>query len=148
MACARSHSSLVVSQADIPAMPPPEGGVAQAGALGSFFVLAIGVIRTRGRLVSNILFVGLVGCLAGQDDPLTCMMSQCCHPFLGFCPPTALWGDTSTGFPLSLCVLMVGAGPQPCAWLSAESVSTWRGFAGWGYYFWPHDAVFFPRPCQ
>lgn len=134
VACARSHSSLVVSQADTPAVPSPESGVARAGAPGACLVLATGVIRTGGRVMSNVLFVGLVGCLAGQDGPLPCMLSQCCHSFLRLCPPPAPWGDTLTGFPPSSCVLM-GAGPQPRAWFSAGSVSMWRGFAGWAFRF-------------
>lgn len=79
---------------------------------GASLALATGVIRIGGRVVSNVLFVGLVGCLAGQDGPLTWMLSQCGHSFLRLCPPPAPWGDTLTGFPLSSCVLM-GAGPQP-----------------------------------
>lgn len=85
VACARSHSSLVVSQAGDPAVPAIESGVARVGAPGAGLVLATD-IRTGGRTVSSILLVGLVGCLAGQDGPLTCMLSQFCPPFLGLCP--------------------------------------------------------------
>lgn len=60
-------------------MSAAESGVAQAGAPGAGLVLATG-IRTGGRIVSSILFVGLIGCLAGQDGPLTCMLSQFCPP--------------------------------------------------------------------
>ena len=101
VACARSHSSLVVSQAGAPAVPPLKSGVGPGGSCRHMPDPATDVIRTGGRILSSLLFVGLVGCLQGPGGPLTCMLSQSCHPFLGLCPSTAPWGDTLAGFPLS-----------------------------------------------
>lgn len=67
VAYTRSHGYSVVSQAGASLLHPPENGEAQTGAAGT----CLSKLR-QGWPAS--LFVGVVGCLVGQDGPHTCFV--------------------------------------------------------------------------
>ena len=67
----------------------------------------------QSRVQNQSYLLGLLVVLQDRTAPLPVMLSWSCHSVLSLCPPTAPWGDMLTGFPLSLCVQMVGAGFQP-----------------------------------
>lgn len=110
VACARSHSSLVVSQAGVPAVSAIESGVARAGAPGAGLVLATD-IRTGGRIVSSILFVGLLVVLLDRMVPSpVCCPSFALHCTMGqhinWFPSFFMWaggGSWSSALSLALC---------------------------------------------